>query len=46
MLDAVGAAHVYGFSSGAVLALAAARHGLPVRSLALMEPPLGDAPPA
>jgi alpha-beta hydrolase superfamily lysophospholipase len=45
VLDAVGAAHVYGFSSGAILALTAARRGLPIRSLALMEPPLGDAPP-
>jgi pimeloyl-ACP methyl ester carboxylesterase len=31
---------VYGFSSGATLALLAAEAGLPIRSLALLEPPL------
>lgn len=31
---------VYGFSSGAVLALIAAQAGLPIRRLALLEPPL------
>lgn len=35
-----GEADVYGFSSGAVLALIAAREGAPIRRLALVEPPL------
>jgi pimeloyl-ACP methyl ester carboxylesterase len=35
-----GSACVYGFSSGAVLALRAAADGLPIEKLALMEPPL------
>jgi pimeloyl-ACP methyl ester carboxylesterase len=35
-----GSACVYGFSSGAVLALHAAADGLPIEKLALMEPPL------
>lgn len=35
-----GSASVYGFSSGAVLALHAAAHGLAIDKLALMEPPL------
>jgi pimeloyl-ACP methyl ester carboxylesterase len=34
-----GSAHVYGISSGAVLALDAARHGAGIASLALYEPP-------
>jgi pimeloyl-ACP methyl ester carboxylesterase len=34
-----GSAHLYGASSGAVLALEAAAQGLPVESLALYEPP-------
>jgi pimeloyl-ACP methyl ester carboxylesterase len=34
-----GSAHLYGISSGAVLALEAAAQGLPVESLALYEPP-------
>ena len=35
-----GSAFVFGHSSGAVLALHAAAHGLPIRKLALYEPPL------
>jgi predicted DNA-binding protein (MmcQ/YjbR family) len=35
-----GSAHLYGYSSGALLALHAAAHGLPVNRLALLEPPL------
>ena len=35
-----GSACVYGFSSGAVLALRGAADGLPIEKLALMEPPL------
>lgn len=34
-----GAAHVYGMSSGAMLALEAAMAGLPIRKLAVYEPP-------
>src|SRR6266540_5342672 len=34
-----GSAHLYGISSGAVLALEATAQGLPVESLALYEPP-------
>lgn len=37
---AEGPADVYGFSSGATLALLAAEAGLPIRRLALLEPPL------
>jgi pimeloyl-ACP methyl ester carboxylesterase len=37
--DAGGSAHLYGSSSGAVLALLAAASGLPVTKLALWEPP-------
>jgi pimeloyl-ACP methyl ester carboxylesterase len=37
-----GSAYVYGLSSGAVLAMLAARAGLPVPKLALFEPPLPD----
>ncbi len=41
LIDASGgSAFVYGFSSGAVLALHAAAAGLPIRKLALLEPPL------
>lgn len=42
----VGGAHVYGYSSGALLALHAAASGVPVEGLALLEPPLpeDDAP--
>jgi pimeloyl-ACP methyl ester carboxylesterase len=41
LIDAAGgSACVYGFSSGAVLALRAAADGLPIERLALMEPPL------
>ena len=41
-----GAAHLYGYSSGALLALHAAATGLPIGRLALLEPPLqeDDAP--
>jgi pimeloyl-ACP methyl ester carboxylesterase len=35
-------AHVYGYSSGALLALRAAARGLPIERLALLEPPLQD----
>jgi pimeloyl-ACP methyl ester carboxylesterase len=41
LLDAAGgSAHVYGHSSGAVLALEGAAAGLPITTLALYEPPL------
>jgi pimeloyl-ACP methyl ester carboxylesterase len=41
MLELAGAdASVYGFSSGATLALLAAAHGVPVAQLLLLEPPL------
>jgi pimeloyl-ACP methyl ester carboxylesterase len=41
LIEAAGGwACVYGFSSGAVLALRAAADGLPIEKLALMEPPL------
>lgn len=43
-----GSAFVYGISSGAVLALDAAAHGLPIAKLALYEPPFivdGSRPP-
>ncbi|MFC4002857.1 alpha/beta fold hydrolase [Prauserella oleivorans] len=40
MKDAGGSAHLFGTSSGAMLALEAANAGLPVRRLALYEPPL------
>ena len=39
IVEAGGSAFVYGFSSGAVLALEAAAHGLPITKLALYEPP-------
>jgi pimeloyl-ACP methyl ester carboxylesterase len=39
-----GAAHLYGFSSGALLAMHAAASGLAVGRLALLEPPLQDGP--
>ena len=39
-----GDAHVWGLSSGAVLALEAAAAGLPIRKLAVQEPPLGVDP--
>lgn len=38
--EAGGDAIVYGFSSGATLALVAASEGVPMRALALLEPPL------
>lgn len=42
LLDVVGApAALYGYSSGCLVALHAAAAGLPVRRLALLEPPLG-----
>lgn len=41
IIDAAGGeADVYGFSSGATLALLAAKAGLPIRRLAILEPPL------
>jgi len=44
LIEAVGgSAFVYGTSSGAALALHAAAHGLPIRKLALFEPPYNDA---
>jgi pimeloyl-ACP methyl ester carboxylesterase len=39
IVEAGGSAFVYGISSGAVLALEAAAHGLPITKLALYEPP-------
>lgn len=39
-----GSAFVYGFSSGAILALWAAADGLPIDKLALLEPPLAFEP--
>jgi pimeloyl-ACP methyl ester carboxylesterase len=39
--EAGGRAHVYGFSSGALLALRAAAAGLPIERMVLMEPPIG-----
>lgn len=35
-----GSAYAYGMSSGAILALRAAAHGLPIKKLALYEPPV------
>jgi pimeloyl-ACP methyl ester carboxylesterase len=40
--EAGGSAHLYGYSSGALLAMHAAAHGLAVNRLALLEPPLQD----
>jgi pimeloyl-ACP methyl ester carboxylesterase len=40
--EAGGSPHLYGYSSGALLAMDAAAHGLPVSRLALLEPPLRD----
>jgi pimeloyl-ACP methyl ester carboxylesterase len=40
--EAGGSAHLYGYSSGALLALRAAAHGLPIGRLAVLEPPLED----
>jgi pimeloyl-ACP methyl ester carboxylesterase len=40
--EAGGSAHLYGYSSGALLALHAAAHGLSIGRLALLEPPLQD----
>jgi pimeloyl-ACP methyl ester carboxylesterase len=40
--EAGGSAHLYGYSSGALLAVHAAGHGLPVDRLALLEPPLQE----
>jgi pimeloyl-ACP methyl ester carboxylesterase len=37
-----GSAHLYGYSSGALLALRGAAHGLSIGRLALLEPPLQD----
>lgn len=37
-----GSAHVYGFSSGALLGMHAAAKGVPITRLALLEPPLRD----
>jgi pimeloyl-ACP methyl ester carboxylesterase len=44
--EAGGSASVYGYSSGALLAMHAAANGLPIERLALLEPPLqaDDAP--
>jgi pimeloyl-ACP methyl ester carboxylesterase len=43
VLDAVGGtAHIYSHSSGALLALHGAAAGLPIRRMALLEPPLHD----
>lgn len=41
LIDAVGRpVFLYGYSSGALLALRAAAHGLPIEKLAVLEPPL------
>jgi pimeloyl-ACP methyl ester carboxylesterase len=40
--EAGGSAHLYGYSSGALLTLHAASHGLAVDRLALLEPPLQE----
>jgi pimeloyl-ACP methyl ester carboxylesterase len=40
--EAGGTAQVYGYSSGALLALRAAAHHLPISRLAVLEPPLQD----
>jgi pimeloyl-ACP methyl ester carboxylesterase len=40
--EAGGSACVYGFSSGALLALQAAAAGVPIEKLVLMEPPIGS----
>jgi pimeloyl-ACP methyl ester carboxylesterase len=40
--EAGGSAHMYGYSSGALLAMRAAAHGLPISRLAMVEPPLQD----
>ena len=40
ILHAGGTASIYAFSSGGLLALQAAAHGLPIRRLALLEPPI------
>lgn len=40
--EAGGPADVYGYSSGALLAMRAAAHGLPIGRMALLEPPLQD----
>jgi pimeloyl-ACP methyl ester carboxylesterase len=40
--EAGGRAHVYGYSSGALLAVFAAAHGLPIDRLAVLEPPLRE----
>jgi pimeloyl-ACP methyl ester carboxylesterase len=43
LIDAAGgSAHVYGYSSGALLAMHAAGRGLAITRLALLEPPLQD----
>jgi pimeloyl-ACP methyl ester carboxylesterase len=41
--EAGGSARLYGYSSGALLAMHAAAQGLPIGRLALLEPPLQDA---
>jgi pimeloyl-ACP methyl ester carboxylesterase len=40
--EAGGSAHLYGFSSGALLAIHAAARGLPIHRLALLEPPFEE----
>lgn len=40
--EAGGSAHLYGYSSGALLAMRAVASGLPIGRLALLEPPLQD----
>jgi pimeloyl-ACP methyl ester carboxylesterase len=42
LAEAGGSAYVYGYSSGALLALRGAAAGLPIDRLALLEPPLQD----
>lgn len=40
--EAGGSAHLYGYSSGALVAMRAAARGLPIGRLAVLEPPLQD----
>jgi len=40
--EAGGSAHLYGYSSGALLAMRAAAQGLPIGRMALLEPPLRE----
>ncbi|GAA3003308.1 alpha/beta fold hydrolase [Actinokineospora diospyrosa] len=44
VLTAVGSTAVYGMSSGGILAMLAAHHGLPITQAAVYEPPFNDDP--